>query len=441
MPEDRNIAVIGGGAAGCCAAWILKETEFQVQLFEKEPWLGGRTHTWRQDDYVINTGAGFFTNFYPLLWELMAELGLSRQMLNHDKETVLSDGKQRYPFHVASMGSFFRLPWLSLREKLRVISMTVGLLLRKTQFDLVDPRRLARFDNQSIADFARQRLGDNVYHHLIRTAIEPYWYFSCEDASAAMLMALQTEAPGAQFYSLRTGMDQVTTELAKEIPKHLQDGVTGIRRTSGGQFELTTESGIQDTLFDGIVIATQAHQALQLVTGMPDDLVTESQRNFLASQQYAANINVWYRTGELDAEDCGFQLSPVGREWHGIAAWTDLGSVNQADLPPEERVAGAYLLHDFSLQLLNEPDNVVADRVWQAVRKFQPTLPARHPEVVKINRRRYAIPIPEVGRYKLAADFQSNQQAPVVFAGDYLATATIEGALQTGRIAAECFLD
>ena len=209
MSKYEKIAVIGGGAAGCCAAWQLKQLEFDVELFEKESQLGGRTHTWRNDELAINTGAGFFTNFYPLLWELFAELGMARLVVSNDKVITLCDKEQRYSFQVASVASFFRIPWLTLREKLRVIRFTVGLLLRKTQFDLMDPKCLARFDDQSISEFAKRKLGENVYDHLVRPAIEPYWYFSCENASAAMLMALQARSAGSTvlYPSRRYGSD------------------------------------------------------------------------------------------------------------------------------------------------------------------------------------------------------------------------------------------
>jgi len=436
MTEIRKVAVIGGGAAGCSAAWHLHQAEYEVRLVEKEPWLGGRTHTWRDNDLAINTGAGFFTNFYPLLWELLGETGLSQHIVSNDKETVLCDTRQKYPYLVSSVSSFFRIPWLTLREKLRIIRLTVGLLLRKTQLDLVDPHRLAKFDNESIASFARRQLGENTYQHLIRSAIEPYWYFSCEQASAAMLMALQAEAPGAQFYTLRDGMDQITSQLADEVPTHSGVTVQRVERTSSSTFKVVTDQSEVDDEFDAVIIATQAPQASELVVDLADTDVTAEQRSFLDSQQYAANINVWYRMGQIDPGECGFQMSPVGPEWHGVAAWTDLGSVNRDDLPDNDQIAGAYLLHDLSHRLLSESDDVVAAQAWQAVRHFNPQLPVQHPEVVKVVRRRNAIPIPEVGRYKLAAKFQEEQQPPILFAGDYLATATVEGALQTGRIAA-----
>lgn len=435
MARERTIAVIGGGAAGCSAAWHLHETGHHVTLFEQEAAPGGRTHTWRSERFEINTGAGFFTNFYPLTWELIAETGLSRHIVNVDRATVLCDTTQRYPYQVSSAASFFRIPWLTLREKLRIIRLTVLLLLKKTRLDLVDPQRLAAFDDQSIADFARERLGENVYLHLIRPAIEPYWYFSCEEASAAMLLALHAEAPGAQFYTLQGGMDQLTTALTADVARRCETTVTKVRRSTTGSFELTTADGEQHSSFDGVVVATPAHTALDLVGDLPEADVSQYQREFLQSQRFAANVTVWYDVSTIDVDDCGFQLSPVGREWHGVAAWTDLAHVNR-EKDSGDRIAGVYLLDELSRRLLDEDDDMVAATAWQAVRHFQTSLPEEHPPVVRVVRRRHAIPIPSVGRYRKAATFLEQQQPPVVFAGDYLATATIEGALRSGQSAA-----
>jgi predicted NAD/FAD-dependent oxidoreductase len=51
-------------------------------------------------------------------------------------------------------------------------------------------------------------------------------------------------------------------------------------------------------------------------------------------------------------------------------------------------------------------------------------------------RRDEAIPVHAVGRYRMAAALERQQSGPVVFAGDYLATATVDGALRTGLAAA-----
>lgn len=439
MSRPPSIAVIGGGVAGCSAAWHLMQSGHFVELFEKEPFIGGRTHTCRDDGLTINTGAGFYTNFYPLLHDLIPQLELSDEVIRNSKETVLSDGQQRYAYQVSSVLSFLRMPWLTWRDKLRVIRLTLGLLRSRKQFDLVDPTKLAAWDDESIKDYAVNQVGHNAYIHLIRTAIEPYWYFACEDASAAMLMALQAEASGAEFFSLKSGMDLVADRLIEEVRHYLDEGVNRLSKSDQGKYRLETERGDHDNEFDGVVVATQAHQAERLVRELPSSDVSDDQRSYLQTQKYAANINVLYRMGEIDPGDNGFQLSPVGSQRHGIAGWTDLGVLNRAELPDEERVVAAYLLDEFSKRLLGESDECVASEVWKSIRKFNQQFPEHHPQVVKMTRRRHAIPIPEVGRYKVAARFQQQQKPPIVFAGDYLATATVEGALRTGKLAAEQF--
>ena len=73
---------------------------------------------------------------------------------------------------------------------------------------------------------------------------------------------------------------------------------------------------------------------------------------------------------------------------------------------------------------------------WALAQQMLPELPDDYTPH-HLLRRPFAIPIPTVGHYKRAAQVQAQQRAPIVFAGDYLATATVEGALRTGQFAAE----
>ena len=440
MADVRKLAVIGSGAAGCAAAWFLRQAGHHVTLYEKNEAPGGRIQTWQGETASINTGAVFFTNFYPLLWELLGETGLARRIMSCDKAVVLSDRQQRYAYNVASVRSFFGIPWLSMKEKLRVIRHTVGLLLRKTRFDLADPRQLARFDHQSIADYARQHLGDTIYQYLVRPAIEPYWYFSCEQASAALMMALQAEVPGVQFYTLRGGMEQIARALLKDVSVRFSTEVVDVRyMPDSRQVQLRLKDASETEVFDGVIVATQAHQAAALTASLDETLVSPEQRSFLAEQKYAACVTVWFRAGSIPMGDCGFQLAPTGPGTHGLAAWTDLSQTESDSAAPNERIVGAWLRDALSRKLLDEPDDVVIRTAWQEARLFSPELPEQPAEAVHLVRRRCAIPIPEPGRYRRMVDFRQRQKPPVVFAGDYLATATVEGALRSGQTAAALF--
>ena len=58
-------------------------------------------------------------------------------------------------------------------------------------------------------------------------------------------------------------------------------------------------------------------------------------------------------------------------------------------------------------------------------------------------KRKEAIPVHAVGRYGLASEFlkiQQENKSPLAFCGDYLATATVEGAVATGLNAAGLYV-
>ena len=56
--SGQRVAVIGGGPAGCAAAYLLKRAGRSVTLLEKAPSIGGRTHTYREKGLQIDSGAG-----------------------------------------------------------------------------------------------------------------------------------------------------------------------------------------------------------------------------------------------------------------------------------------------------------------------------------------------------------------------------------------------
>ena len=72
-PKQR-VAVIGSGPAGCAAAHRLSQQSYDVEVFESASAVGGRTYTFRKDNFHLDTGAGFITNFYPRVFELAKSL-------------------------------------------------------------------------------------------------------------------------------------------------------------------------------------------------------------------------------------------------------------------------------------------------------------------------------------------------------------------------------
>ena len=71
LTQTKTVAVIGGGIAGLSAACNLSERGFEVHLYEKEPYLGGKVGSWlfNSNGQQLRTEHGFhgfFRQYYNL---------------------------------------------------------------------------------------------------------------------------------------------------------------------------------------------------------------------------------------------------------------------------------------------------------------------------------------------------------------------------------------
>ena len=232
-------AVIGAGPAGAAAAYGLVQRGYDVTVYEKESALGGRTRTHRADRFQLDTGAAFVTNFYPKVFELAQRLGFKDSIQEMVRISGLHHDGQTAELNVGSTISFLKFPFLGLSDKMKMAAWTAGLTLKKNRYDLAIPKTLIEHDAQSAGDYAREKLNERIYDFLIRPGIEPFWYFSCEDVSAGMVIGLTSKAAGARFYYFRNGIDELAQQLLANTQLHCNHEVLNIQYEDE-HFEITT---------------------------------------------------------------------------------------------------------------------------------------------------------------------------------------------------------
>ncbi|MBW2260738.1 MAG: FAD-dependent oxidoreductase [Deltaproteobacteria bacterium] len=428
----HRVAVIGGGPAGCSAAFLLRGAGLDVVLLEAAGHVGGRTHTFRAKGIALDSGAGFFTSFYPHVERYVRDLGLAHDRTPVPSGTTFSCAGRRAVLDRADPWSFWAYPFLSARGKTRFLAYGAGLTLKRGRFDPFDPQVLSKHDDRSAAEAAREALGEDVYQYLVRPSIESFWFFSCEEISQALMLALYARAAGSRFYTLAGGMDQICTRLVKGIDVRTGCRASAIHARSEDEIAIEWEHGDMPhaETFDGAVVATTASQADWLTRKLPPSMVTAVQRMFLGSQRYVANVHCAYLAeGELPRGvtfSCGPGELPVNAVGTRPAGSGTLVQVFLGRGPSEE--------------LAGSPLDEVSAEAWRLGRSFHPELP-ESARTFATFKRAEAIPVHEVGRYKLAARFATEQRPPVVFAGDYLATAAVEGAVRSGAWASRVLLD
>ena len=126
MDKKVKVAVVGAGPAGACAAYHLAKEGYDVSVFDKETKPGGRTLGYEDDKIRLDTGAGFFTNFYPYLKSLIKEIGIKDEVVSIERRVGLRHKDTTAEFEFGDFSTFFGLPFLSIYDKMVMVWQMLG---------------------------------------------------------------------------------------------------------------------------------------------------------------------------------------------------------------------------------------------------------------------------------------------------------------------------
>jgi predicted NAD/FAD-binding protein len=331
-----KIAVVGGGIAGNGAAWLLSR-QHEVVLFEREPRLGGHTHTHRVElqgrEYAVDTGFIVYNPLnYPLFSRLLSELGV------HSQETTMGfsvqDARSGLEYNATNMDALFCQRrnlvspsfWRMVREILRFYRESPALLLQAgpgptlgeylreraysklfVEAHLV-PMACALWSSPTgqILDFPAQHLVRfMVNHQMLEAGNRPAWRV-VRGGSSTYLGALQRD------WRVRLRTDA---------------RVRRVRRAPEGVY-VATHAG--EELFDQVLLACHGDEALALLEDPRD-----AEREVLGAMRYQQNDTVLHTDARL-----------LPRQRKAWAAWN-------AYLPPEP---GAHCTVSYCMNLLQSID-------------------------------------------------------------------------------------
>ena len=327
--SQRRIAVIGGGISGLAAAHRLVEIQpsTNLTLFEASHRVGGVLETVRRDGYLIERSADMFTTKDPWALDLCRRVGLEDQLLNTNeafrRAFVVHRGKL-VPVPAgftlmspAKMLPVLKTPLLSWHGKARLA------------WERFVPRRRDESD-ESLQDFARRRLGREVYDRLVQPLIGGI--YTADPTKLSMQAAMpefvamehefgnltrgvrekaaktSREGTGARygmFLGLRDGMGSLIDAISRRLPDgcvQVNSSIQSICR-DGNHWQLRLEGELDPRPFDAVILATRAPHASGLLREVDSRLADE-----LASIQYASAVVpvLGYRRDQIAHELNGF---------------------------------------------------------------------------------------------------------------------------------------
>jgi phytoene dehydrogenase-like protein len=387
MSDSSDVLIIGAGLAGLSAAITLQAAGRDVRIIESSDRPGGRVTSDVIDGFICDRGFQLINANYPALVELDVIKDIDFIKAPRVIEVALGNDRR-------ALGDPRVAPWTALDKATGTIPEKLSLL----RFLASTPR-----ENQSVEDVLKG--SGSTYVRALRPFLQGVFLTDPRYVDArygqSIVKSFVTGAPGVP----RKGVAELSKALAarvKQITYGVQaDSLEGnAAHTSAGDFRAAT-----------VIVATDATTATQLL-----GLHEVARMAGCITWYHAVSINP-SGNGRLVVDgqnrgpiinsivmsDISSSYAPQGQ--HLVSTTTDLGAT-ESDVRRHLAIIWGTSTHD-----------------WQLIAKYE--IPA-------------ALPIQSVGR-ALTQTVQISENVYVV--GDHRAVPSQQGALFSGRVAAELILN
>lgn len=287
-----RVAVIGGGISGVSTAFLLERLSedlnlsLDITLIEKKLRWGGSIETSKEDGFIIEAGPNGFLDSKPHTLDLISLAGLSENLIRSNdlarKRYIMRNGVlHRLP---ENPPMFFKSKLLSFSGKLRIAG------------EYFIPK--AELDDESVADFARRRLGQEALEYLIGPMVSGIFAGDPEKMSLRSCFPVIRElevnygglfkgmfkkkgkksgpaGPGGVLTSYKNGLENMIIDLLNRmssVKKIANTEVFSIDKR-GDLYLLNTINGVYE--FDKVFINAPSYAVSKMLEGLNKEVSEE----------------------------------------------------------------------------------------------------------------------------------------------------------------------
>ena len=433
MTEPTKVGIIGGGLAGLAAGCALSDAGFQVTLFERRPYVGGRASSYEHPgtNEVVDNCQHVLLGCCTNLIHFYDQLGVSDKIQWYDELTFIEPGgrasmiKSTFlpaPFH--NLPSFFRASSLLMADKL-AISRALTSMMRMSEVP-DDPHEsfLQWLRRNRQTERAIQRFWKVV---LVSALNEDLDRISVRYAAQVFRESFLKSSGAGKMGVPRVPLSDLYSSAAEYIRK--KDGEVLLRYSANtitpGPDKVRISSSAGERQFDYLVLAVPFQTAAAL---LPSDALAEPLKQKLSNFEASpiTGIHFWF-----DRE-----VTPLP---HAVLLDRTIQWMFQKSKIHDREGSYLELVVSASKSLVEKSRQEILDLALAELIEFFPA--AKDARVLKATVIKevyatYAI-VPGLDQYRPAA----RTEWPRLFlAGDWTVTnwpATMEGAVRSGYLAAE----
>lgn len=428
-----RIAVVGAGPAGLSAAHALVRAGAAVTVFEARSVVAGRTWTDEVEGFRVDAATQLFGSMYTEFFRLLREAGAGELAVRSPGRDALFRGGRVHEVVYGNPASMLASGGLPLGTKVRLGTTYLPFLTRHA--GVLDVHALERaaeagLDRESIGAWGAREMGRDFVDYLVAPLLAAGYGLAPEETTAALYHMLARYGTLMQVFALRGG----ASGLCEALSARVREGGGEVRLSTpvsrveprGEGVELSGEGWSES--FDGAVVAVPAPAARALLPASSAEALagvrmrpTASLALFLDRPLGVRWFGLSFPRGEARSvaavcvqENKGPGLVPAGRGLLVVYP-TPAAGVELAEAEPR-RVLDALLPE--VARVLPGVDRRVTG--WKSYRwpagwtLFPPGSLGRLPELRR-----------------------GGGGGRIALAGDYLYAPTVEGAVLSGRRAAE----
>jgi phytoene dehydrogenase-like protein len=425
--EDPDVIVIGGGLAGLTAALRLQEQGLHTIVLESSDSPGGRIRTDHVDGFLLDRGFQVLLSAYPVVADTFDSQSLDLQpffngasIWNGRRWGILAD-----PFsHPSRIAATLTCPVGNLRDKILIArlrlwcrSRSLESILNHRDMTTAEFLRKFGFSNNFIDQFFRPFMGGVFLDPSLSVSCRFFLYLYRFFGSG------RTCLPGA-------GMQAIPDSLVSRLKKGTVRCGEKVVRIDEKEGVVTTASGNSLRPAKGMVLAVDGDQSKLILGATASD--RQESRWFSTTTVYyrfrsSARISdYWGSRLHLNGSGQGcvnsmVLLSQVAGNY-APSGW-ELLSVSLNGIPSDDDERIDFLIREECGRMDLPPDLAQWERM--GVYRIPHALPAIASEIPFVPGQ------PQVRR---------NGASAIVLAGDHTRTPSIQGAVESGRMAADLLL-
>jgi oxygen-dependent protoporphyrinogen oxidase len=336
--------VIGAGIAGLSAAYELRKAGFDVAIFEKERFTGGRMVELQMGPlYQFTHAVGVFEANREM-FDLAGELGIADELRGPEALSLRDNGHGIYPYGLYfDLAQAQSLPGLSDDTRKRLPVLMADL---EEMRDTVDPCLIATGasqDDETLLQYYERKLGKEAAGELIRYWIDPVceaWGWPPHMTSTVALLPWFAQL-GVKFVFPKGGIAVLTRKLGGMLPVMNETTVRMITPPdANGRHTvhyLTPQHERKSVTPDVVVCATEGKYLARLIQGM-----SPKQETFCRDIYFTKEAAVCYILDERAAPPMRYGTSYVPSHPDPVKARIGSWSVSPGDpakgRPPVARI-------------------------------------------------------------------------------------------------------